>query len=225
VRARDLLHAGRQQIDDWTLDSHGWDAMSAGLMKTYGRGVDALDAALESRKASRHHELRKRVKYTWYHVRLLADSAPTVLEPMARQFHRVSQGLGDAHDLAVLRRRLTSSPDTYGGEEMVEQTVLLLDERRAALTEPSLALASRLYVEKPKHFARRLGAYWNAWDTFGDQRPVGKITALFDTADQLDDLTVSELRSLASDAELPGRSTRRRDELVAGLRASNVNAS
>lgn len=225
VRARDLLHDGRLQIDDWNLDAEGWAAMSAGLMQTYGRGVDALEASVERPTPPRHHELRKRAKYTWYHVRLLGDSAPSTLKPLARQFHRLSGGLGDAHDLAVLRERLTSAPDTYGGDETVEQTVLVLDGRRSLLTERSIALASRLYAEKPKHFARRLGAYWNAWDTFDDEQPVGTLTNLFDTNDQLDDLTVRELRNLASDVELPGRSTRRRDELVAGLRASNINAS
>ena len=87
-QALDLLHDGRAQIDDWCLGSEGWDAIAGGLDKTYPRGVDALAAVVASPTAANHHELRKRAKYTRFHVRLLADAAPSVLRPLREAIPR-----------------------------------------------------------------------------------------------------------------------------------------
>ena len=39
----------------------------------------------------------------------------------------------------------------------------LIERRQAALLDTALELADRIYAEKPKHYARRLHAYWRAW--------------------------------------------------------------
>ena len=221
-QALDLLHDGRAQIDDWCLDSEGWDAIAGGLGKTYGRGVDALASVVASPTAANHHELRKRAKYTWYHVRLLTDAAPSMLRPLAKQFHDLTDGLGDAHDLSVLRDRLQSAPDDYGGSDVVTGALVVLDGRRTMLEDRSARLASRLYAERPKHFTRRMGRYWTVRSEFGPERPVGEIAALFEQSDELDDLTVAELRQLAAEIELTRRGSRRRDDLLGALRAHGI---
>ena len=90
------------------------------------------------------------------------------------------------------------------------------------LEDRSTRLAARLYAERPKQFTRRMGRYWTVRSEFGPERPVGKIAALFEQADELDDLTVAELRQLAAEIELTRRGSRRRDDLLGALRAHGI---
>ena len=71
-------------IDGWTLSEAGFDAVAGGLRKTYARGRRALDSAVEAPTSENFHEYRKRTKYTWYHVRLLDETAPALANRSGR---------------------------------------------------------------------------------------------------------------------------------------------
>lgn len=218
-QARLLLVEAQDGIDDWPLDDVGRVAIADGMTITYGRGVDALARAQDKPTTHRFHELRKRVKYTRYHLQLLEITAPSILAPLATTMHSLTDGLGDAHDLAVLRSMLMADPDAFGGQDLVDEAVLLLDDHRHCLERRSIAAAVRLFAEPPENFVGRMAGYWAAWEQHGDELPVGEIADLYPVTDDLDDLTMAELRRLASSVRLPNRSTRRRSELIAGLRA------
>ena len=134
-----------------------------GLAQTYRRGRDALEVVYDDPTPDNFHELRKRAKYSWYHLRLLGPSAPAILDPLAKQFERLAEGLGDAHDLAVLRVQLDDDPDSFGGEATVHAALELLDQHREKLEHDGVSLAEQLYAEPPKPFARRLERYWDTW--------------------------------------------------------------
>ena len=162
-RARDLLRAGRDQLDDADLDADGWEAVRGGLAKTYERGRDALVVVRHDPAPDNFHELRKRAKYSWYHVRLLESSAPSILGPLGKQFKHLADGLGDAHDLAVLSAQLDRDPDAFGGDASVRDALDLLDHHREQLEHDAVSLAVQLYAEPSKRFARRLERYWDRW--------------------------------------------------------------
>ncbi|MDH3300475.1 MAG: CHAD domain-containing protein [Acidimicrobiia bacterium] len=166
-RARNLLMRGDAGIDNWTLKHQGWAAAAGGAARTYRRGVEALDAVERTPTPDLFHELRKRVKYTWYHVRLLHDAAPSILGPLDATFGHLSDTLGDAHDLAVLKDQLLAEAEAFGGYEMVEAAGAFLDQHRVGLERQSTALAARLYAEEPKRFVDRLASHWFAWDESG----------------------------------------------------------
>ena len=109
------------------------------------------------------HELRKRAKYSWYHVRLLEPSAPSILGPLGKQFKHLADGLGDAHDLAVLSAQLERDPDAFGGDAGVRDALDLLDHHREQLEHDAVSLAVQLYAEPSKRYARRLERYWDKW--------------------------------------------------------------
>jgi len=162
-RAGDLLRAGHDLVVDADLHADGWGAVRGGLAQTYRRGRDALEVVYDDPTPDNFHELRKRAKYSWYHLRLLGPSAPAILDPLAKQFERLAEGLGDAHDLAVLRVQLDDDPDSFGGEATVHAALELLDQHREKLQHDGVSLAEQLYAEPPKPFARRLERYWDAW--------------------------------------------------------------
>lgn len=172
------LHRGARLIDGWELDSSGFDAIEGGLGKTYRRGRIALHTAITSPTAGHFHELRKRVKYTWYHIRLLGETAPALLGPLAATLHDLSDTLGDDHDLAVLSEQLLADPGAHGGDDEVAAAMIVMDGQRADLQRRAISAGVRLYGERPTAFVDRIGAYWTAWRQHGPERATGEIDAL-----------------------------------------------
>lgn len=209
-------------IDDWQLSKKGWRAISGGVNLTYRRGRLALARVQRKPRPSNYHELRRRTKYTRNHLRLLQMAAPSVLVPVAASYKGLSNSLGDAHDLALLQAELKNNPKTFGGKKVVRGANRFIDEHRVDLERRSVGLAVRLYQETPDQFTDRIGGYWKTWKRLGDEQRVGCIRSAFDVGDDFDSLNVSQLRRLASTHEIPGRSSLRRDDLLATLRIHGV---
>jgi hypothetical protein len=112
-------------------------------------------------------------------VRLLCVTAPSILEPLEARFHDLSDALGDAHDLVVICERLRDAPERFGGRDAVEAACDLAEARRADLEQRATRLGARLYAEKPKAYAARLGAYWQVWQDTGSEEPAGALAHLF----------------------------------------------
>lgn len=217
-----LLHRVRESVDDWEVDG-GFDAVEGGVAKTYRRAQEALTAAEEERTAEAFHEWRKRMKYLWYHTRLLSRSAPGILGPLVDEFDDVSDALGDDHDLAVITEVLDAGIEEFGGPTQVGAVLDMARSASAELRERARRRGARLLVEEPEAFTARLRGYWGLWHDLGGDRDAGDLDDLADRADhddRLADLTVIELRALARDAGVSGRSSMDRAELVAAMRAA-----
>jgi CHAD domain-containing protein len=222
--AADLFRAGRRHVGRAELDAHGWAAVGPGLERTYRAGRRALAAFRLDRRsdATAMHEWRKRTKDAWYHVRLLSDAAPSILEPFEDRFHDLSDALGDAHDLVVICERLRGSPHRFGGQTPVRAACALAEERRGQLERRATRLGVRLYAEKPRAYNDRMGAYWRLWQDAGAEKPVGGLTDLFPPADGLDALDLEQLRDRAGEAALPARLHPAKADLIGELRAAGA---
>jgi CHAD domain-containing protein len=218
-RAAYLLRQGGRQLRATALGSSGWAAMGPGLERTYRAGRRALADARGHSEPAAVHEWRKRAKDAWYHVRLLRRAAPSILEPLEARLHDVSDALGDAHDLAVICDRLQATSERYGGQAQVRAACRLADDRRVMLEKRALRLGDRLYAEKPKAYAARMGAYWRVWHDTGDEMPAAGLADLFPPTDGLDALDLEHLRDRAGEAALPARLYPARDDLIGDLRA------
>jgi CHAD domain-containing protein len=222
--AADLFRAGRRNVGRAGLDARGWAAVGPGLERTYRAGRRALAAAHLDRGSdpTAMHEWRKRTKDAWYHVRLLSDAAPSILEPLEDRFHDLSDALGDAHDLAVICERLRASPDRYGGRTPVRAACALAEGRRGQLERRAARLGVRLYAEEPAAYSDRMGAYWRLWQDAGAEKAVGGLTDLFPPADGLDALDLEQLRDRAGEAALPARLHPVKADLIGELRATGA---
>jgi hypothetical protein len=85
------------------------------------------------------------------------------MEELADEADRMSDLLGDDHDLAVLRERLTREGEPLGDEGDREVLLALIDRRRAELLEETLHLGERFFLDQPREFAREVKGYWKAW--------------------------------------------------------------
>jgi CHAD domain-containing protein len=154
-----LIEAGRTGIDAWAVRD-SWKAIGPGLDRSYRRGRRRMRKAREKGGEEAWHEWRKSAKDLWYAHLLLAGAWPGLLEAVAAEAHRLSEVLGDHHDLALLRA------DLHGrrlGEEETQALEAAIDGRESVLAGAALDLGARLYAERPRDFSRRLRRYWRAW--------------------------------------------------------------
>lgn len=221
-RAVELFRAGRRQVNRAKFDATGWAAVGPGVERTYRDGRRALAKARRGADPTVTHEWRKRTKDAWYHVRLLHGAAPSVLEPLEDRFHRLSDALGDAHDLVVISDRLRASPHLFGGQTQVRIARELARTRRAKLERRATRLGVRLYAEKPSSYTERIGAYWQLWHDTGDEKPAGGLADLFPPTDDLDVLDIEQLRDRAGAAALPAHLYPSKAQLIGELRAAGA---
>ncbi|MFG0332480.1 MAG: CHAD domain-containing protein, partial [Maioricimonas sp. JB049] len=166
----DALRDQRQQVAAWSLEADGFDAIAGGLGKTFGRGIKALKRARESRTDEDLHDWRKRVKYHWYHCRLLRELWPQMLMARIHELDRLSDLLGDDHDLAVLNQTISDTPGPFGdavgpfGDAATRAALRgRIEQRRRDLQRQAFDLGHRVYAESAKRLTQRFEAWWNVW--------------------------------------------------------------
>lgn len=120
--------------------------------------------AARSRASEDLHDWRKQVKYLWHQLQILEPSWPGLLGELASQAHKLADHLGDDHDLAVLRQKITSNADAFETQDR-DALLAMLDRRRKQLQDKAFKLGARMFEEKPRRFTTRIGRYWRLWRT------------------------------------------------------------
>jgi CHAD domain-containing protein len=159
AEAVEQIEAGLEEIRSWDLTGDSWETIAPALTRTYRRGRKAMKAA-EDGDDDDLHEWRKRAKDLWYELRLLTRAWEGPLQATAEEAHRLTDLLGDHHDLAVLREDLR---ERNLGEEETAALEAAIGRRQEELAAEAFSLGCRLYAERPKQFSRRLRRYWRAW--------------------------------------------------------------
>jgi len=154
------LRDAHARVLGWHLDSDGFAAVEGGLSRTYRRARKAMHAAYDAPSPERFHEWRKRVKYHWYHLRLLRDVWPVPMKALAAETKQLADLLGDDHDLAVLQDTLLE--DHPGNRVEIEALLKLAQKRQAQFKAAAQTQGWRLFTAKPKVLCGQLSACWQA---------------------------------------------------------------
>lgn len=149
-----------ERAETWSLDESGTDAFAQGAAKTYKRARKAMAQARKNGTAEDFHEWRKRVKYHWYHLRLLKRIWPPVMKGYVEQADTLSDELGDHHDLAVLS--LTANALLGETSETAELLDGLADARQARIEESCLVRGEKIFADSPKEVAERWASWWDS---------------------------------------------------------------
>jgi CHAD domain-containing protein len=162
----DRLNDAVARVEAWEVDRCDEETLRTGAARAYKRSRRAFAAARRDPSVERLHDWRKRVKDLWYHQRLLEEAWPVPLKAHADESHRLSDLLGDDHDLAVLGQRLTATSDLVTTPPPVDEGEMLelIARRRTELQHEAMQLGQRVYSEKPKAYRRRLKHYLAAAD-------------------------------------------------------------
>lgn len=153
---KQMRRAG-ERAGSWTLDERGAKALRGGLEQTYERCRDAMALAREAPTTEHLHDWRKRVKYNRYHLRLLRGVWKPVVEPVRKQARRLSDLLGDEHDLGVLDAAVRAADVDAA---LLDELLGRIERRRQALRDKAFPLGARLYAQKPGHYGRHAAELW-----------------------------------------------------------------
>ncbi len=154
----------RARVADWPLAQDGWGAIVGGLCRIYAQGRGEFEIARANPTVEHLHEWRKRVKYHWFHIRLLLQSWPGPLGALRDELKVLSDLLGDDHDLselALLLLREAGDPPMIDAE--LARLLGLIERRRRELVAEAFAVGARIYAERPQRLVDRLGSYFGAW--------------------------------------------------------------
>jgi CHAD domain-containing protein len=163
ARVREDLQTVRQRVDSWDFKRTGFAAIGPGLRNTYRRGRQARVKAYDAPTDEAFHEWRKRVKYHWYHVRLLQDLWPDMLKPSRASLKELSDILGDDHDLVVMKQTIAQIHSDGRDSAACGAYVALVNQRQEHLRAAARSLGDRIYAEKPKCLHGRFRSYWQTW--------------------------------------------------------------
>jgi len=140
-----------------------WNTLGKGLRRVYRTTRRAMSEARERPESAAFHEWRKQVKYFRYELELLEPLLPGVIGELADQAHKLSDCLGDEHDLTVLAEAVTEKRDLIRDEPSLSALLALIAKRQSELRERALLRGARLLADEPKAFARRFEKYWKQW--------------------------------------------------------------
>lgn len=163
ARVGERMQTARERVADWRLKDEGFEAFAGGLEKTYRRARKRFAQAYQEPTPERFHEWRKRVKYGWYHMRLLENTWPASMEARRDLFDALSDMLGDHHDLVVFRSWLDREGARIVGEATIAALTGMAKEQGQRLEQRAHSAGELLFAEEPSAFASRLNAYWDAW--------------------------------------------------------------
>ena len=159
AECREDLAAARDRAGEWTIARDGWSAVGPGLTRTYTRARSAARNAREEGTAEAWHELRKQLKYHYFHTLLLRRIWPREMRVRAGVAARATDLLGQHHDLAVFKSRLID--DRFSGDLVIAELALgLATKGQQVLLSQAGPLIGRLLAEKPRPLARNWRALW-----------------------------------------------------------------
>ena len=162
AEARDAFEAALARTDDWHIKGKAEDILGRGVAQTYKRAVKTLAAAEDDGTPVEFHEFRKRVKYHWYHMRLLKHVWPKMIHARIVEARQLATSLGDLHDLAVFR--LTVLPMIEQADAKVGEVLGgLIEAEEKRLAPDCLHHGHRLFAEKPGAFGKSIEAWWSTW--------------------------------------------------------------
>jgi CHAD domain-containing protein len=152
----DVLSRTRERVSSWPLpQQNGRASLAQGFAKIYKQGRRAHRQAGAEPSAKSFHELRKRAKDLWHASQLLEAICPEKFKRLAKEAHRLSDLLGDDHDLSVLLDHAGQHPDLLRpGELKLLASVVGL--RSQSLRHQALDCAAELYRRTPARMVERL---------------------------------------------------------------------
>jgi len=171
------LRAARRRAALWlegalVRPGNEWELfVGTGLRRTYRKAKNLVwqfeMMGYETADDKTWHELRKCAKALGYQLRLLRPIWPGMTNALVDEIDQLTDRLGDANDLAILRGKILNEPyDPSDSQETGEtRRVFLqsLDRRKQELHSEAFEIARLIYAEKPGQFERRLGGYWQIW--------------------------------------------------------------
>ncbi|MGD2096871.1 MAG: CHAD domain-containing protein [Desulfobacterales bacterium] len=152
----DTLEESISSIDDWPLADAGSEDLARGVQRVYRRACKGWKLALKKQNPTEMHDWRKRVKYLRYQFQLLKGVDKDWASYWHKGYKKLSNLLGDHHDLVVLREKLDDM-DKTGLDPVAEcEFRSLLRDMQDSLYQDAVESGAALLKKKPKKFRKKI---------------------------------------------------------------------
>jgi len=158
----DLLLA-RSRVFDWTLSGDSFKLIKKDLQGIYEKGQRYMYAVFSEAIKENVHEWRKRVKDLWYTMRILSNLWPEIMSPLIVLLAKLSDTLGDANDLFLLKERILANETKFKDNQHTRELINFIDKRIIDLLRDARSIGRKIYSENPKFFAGRMQNYYEIW--------------------------------------------------------------
>lgn len=163
----DSIAGARDPGPGWPLRRGGFGALKGSFEKSFRDGRKALSHARKNSRPEHFHELRKRVKDHWYHVRLLEDLWDGMMTEYEKTLKGLETRLGDDHNLVLLHDLVAAAPRQYGTPDDIRLLFGKITRYQKQLRREALQTAKRVYSERPRQLMKRFHALWTVWRKSG----------------------------------------------------------
>jgi CHAD domain-containing protein len=150
------LDESNSAIDNWPLRGVSIERLARGVQRVYSRAYKGWKRALKEQNPTELHDWRKRVKYLRYQFQLLKGVDKAWTRHRHKGFKKLSNLLGNYHDLVVLRERLDEM-DSTGLDPVAEcEFRTLLRDRQDCLYGDALESGASLLKNRPKKIRKKI---------------------------------------------------------------------
>ncbi len=163
------LHEAASHFKRLRLQGPGFEPIGAGLEACYGKGRRMFAAAYDNPSDEAFHEWRKTVQQHWRQMTLLSQAWPEFMEARVAEAKRLSELLGDDHDLAMLEALLRAGGSQALRKSLAREIERLCRRRQKELREAAQPHGRRLFAEGAKGLRRRVALYWETAARIGAQ--------------------------------------------------------
>lgn len=150
----EVLRGAHRRIVRWRIDAYGWGLISKGLKRVYAKGRKAMKQACRTPTASYLHEWRKQAKYLGSNLRTLESAFRGHIGKQADQAHKLSDYLGDDHDLYELREKVAAHRQLFTVPGQAGALLSMIDRCQRRLRKKAFAVGKQIYEEKPATFVK-----------------------------------------------------------------------
>jgi CHAD domain-containing protein len=170
-KAQGRLAEAKKRLGKLQLAGKGFDIVGPGLEASYRKTRRALHAAYVECSDESFHEWRKGTQQHWRHMMLLSRAWPEDLAARVSEARRLSQLLGDDHDLVLLVAFVQSDAGARIGPARAVTLEKLVRQRQTELRTLAHPAGLRLFAEGARALQRRMAAYWDAAVALKEHEP------------------------------------------------------
>jgi CHAD domain-containing protein len=156
------IFESKERIKEWKINGDGFDAVKGGIERTYRRGRIAMRNAYRNATSENYHEWRKRVKSHYYHLELVSQIWPVVMESFVNEVHNLSELLGRDHDLCIMEEKMLLNTELIKNEDVKNIIFEAIKIDKQNLRKEIKVLGSRIYNEGANQLVTRFAGYWNS---------------------------------------------------------------
>ena len=159
--SRNLLEA-KKRIPTLSLENESFEVFAGGMRRMYRQSRNYLSKAQENPDTHHLHDMRKRMKYLWYHLEILNPIYPASLKVHADSLENITENLGVHHDMELLSEFLHNS-DTKLEPRIIETLLDACEFKKSALLSNIWIKAGVAFSEEPGALIDRMGEYWKIY--------------------------------------------------------------